>query len=111
MGQVKEDTLDHVYIEEIKLLFEEKRTALLLMRTGIIILIAQLGIFSFLIVGSQYYKMLEVLHLVVPFFLINFGLLFLGVYLVVSSFRRINRYDQVIMQLRKNSRLIRELLT
>jgi len=110
MAAKLEDSLDLLVVEDIKLLFEEKRIALQLMRTGIFIIIAQLVIFCFLIVLSKYYVMLEVLHLVAPFYIINIGLLGLGTYLIVHSFLRIRNYDRNIFQLKKKFHRIGDLL-
>ena len=59
--------------KEIRLVLDEKKTAISLMSTGVVILIAQLVILSFLISTSQFYKIFEVLHIVIPFYIINFG--------------------------------------
>ena len=95
-------SLQAVLIDEIKLVLEEKRAALELMRTGILILLAQLGIFCFLIVDSRYYQLLEVLHLAIPFLVVNAGLLSLGLYLIVHAFKRIRHCDQLIGQMKNN---------
>ena len=102
------DDLDfeHVLIEAIQLLLEEKQTSLSVLRTGIFILLAQLVFICVLIATSRFYATLEVVHMLVPFYLVNIVLLSLAGYLIVHSLFRIRHYDSTILRLkRKHGRL------
>jgi uncharacterized membrane protein YdbT with pleckstrin-like domain len=94
-----------VLINEIQLLLEEKRTSLAVMRTGIAILIIQLLISSFLIATSKSYQFLELIHVTIPFLVINIFLLVLASYLIISSLIHIRHYDRVILRLKKHRRI------
>lgn len=97
-------------MEEIKLIFKEKEIALQQTRIGISILLFQSLLFCVLIIFSKYYVAIEILHLVVPFYLLNAGLFLLGVYLLLHSFRKIRSYDARIARLRAAYRQIGELI-
>ncbi|MCB2185301.1 MAG: hypothetical protein KQJ78_02710 [Deltaproteobacteria bacterium] len=97
-------------IDEIKLLLEEKTTALMVVRTGIFILLAQLAILALLIVSSRSYALLEVPHLAIPFLVVN-GLLFLfACYLILHSVGRIRHCDRLLHRLKAANRLVSEFL-
>ena len=63
--------VDNIIVEEILVLLQEKRTALRMVRIGIAAIIAQITILGFLIATSKYYERMEVMHLWIPFALLN----------------------------------------
>jgi uncharacterized membrane protein YidH (DUF202 family) len=97
-------------IDEIQVLLEEKRTSLSVMRTGIAIFIVQMFIFGFLIATSRSYHFLEVMHLTIPFYIINACLMMLAYYLIIFSLIRIRRHDRTITELKKRHRRVAELM-
>ena len=94
-----------LHIDEIRLLLEEKRTSLAVMRTGIYSILVQLTILGVLIATSRFYEMIEVLHMVIVFYAVNLLLLIFSVYLIVHSFLRLRHWDRVLMQLKKQGPL------
>lgn len=93
-------------IDEIKLLLEEKRGALMVMRTGVMIVLAQVAICGLMIAASRSYLMREVPHLSVPFLVVNALLLAFAFYLIAHSFGRIRHFDRVLRQLKTKDRLV-----
>ena len=94
------DKSDPIIINEVQLLLAEKRTSLAALRTGIAIFALPLTVVSFLIVTSQYYKVVNVLYLFVPLMLVCLVLAILGGYLVLRAVRKIRRYDEAIEKLK-----------
>jgi hypothetical protein len=62
-------------IDEIRLLLDEKRTSISILSTGIFILLAQLLIYSILIATSKFYEIANVLHMIIPFYIVTFIIL------------------------------------
>ena len=99
---------DLMILNEVQLLLSEKRTVLSALRTGIAIFAFPLSVLSVLIATSRSYEPSEVLQWLIPLVALNIGLTALGVYLIVSAFRRIHRYDRLIEEFkRQHSRLAR----
>jgi len=97
---------DAIILNEVQLLLAEKRTSLAALRTGIAIFALPLTVVSFLIVTSQYYKVVNVLHLFLPLMAACLILAVLGGYLVLRAVRKIRRYDETIEKLKtRHSRL------
>ena len=94
------DKSDPIIINEVQLLLAEKRTSLATLRTGIAIFALPLTVVSFLIVTSQYYKVVNVLHLFLPLMLACLILAILGGYLVLRAVGKIRRYDEAIEKLK-----------
>jgi hypothetical protein len=94
-------TSDRMITNEIRLVLDEKRTSISVLITGIFILLAQLTIQSVLIATSQFYKIIDVLHVVIPFYIINIALVFLSFYLIIQSLLRIRHYNRLILRLKK----------
>jgi hypothetical protein len=94
-------TPDGLITHEIRLVLDEKRTSISVLVTGVSILLAQLIIQGFLIATSQFYKIIDVLHIVIPFYIINIALFFLSFYLIIHSLLRIRHYNRLILQLKK----------
>ena len=101
MNTSEKGSLDQPIIDEIRLLLDEKRTSISVMSIGIFIVLAQLLINSILIATSQFYEMMEVLHIIIPFYIIDILLVILAGYLVIHSLIRIRRFNQLILQLKK----------
>ena len=97
-------------INEVQMILAEKRTALSAMRTGIAVFALPLSVFSILIATSRYYDMLNVLHLIVPLFVLCAGLIILGGYLILHAIRRIHHYDRLIRELKLKYSAIAEFL-
>jgi len=105
------NSTEHILIAQIQLLLDEKRAAMSIMRTGIFILITQLFIIAIMIATSQFYEMLHILHMAIPFYIINVALFFLGCYFIIYAFSRIRKYDTIISKLKKKDWRIDEILS
>jgi uncharacterized membrane protein YidH (DUF202 family) len=101
MNQFADKEQDNLVIDELLALLQEKRTALAMIRIGIAALLAQLGILSFLIATSKYYVWMEVLHLMIPFTVLNLLILALALYFIFKSFIQIHRLDRQISRYKK----------
>ena len=110
MSPVQKNETEHAVIDEIQLLLEEKRMSLSVVRTGIAIFVFQVLILGVLIATSKSYHFLEVMHMTVPFFLINACLTLLAYYLIISALLRIRGNDRIISQLKKKHRHIAEFM-
>ena len=106
MSSTPKNEIEGVIINEIRVILEEKRTSLSVMRTGIAIFVVQIFIFGFLIATSKFYHFLEVMHMSIPFYIINACLMLLAYYLIVTSLIRIRRYDRSITELKRKHRRI-----
>lgn len=94
------EKVDSVIINEVQLLLAEKRTSLAVMRTGIAVLALPLSVTGLLIATSKYYDIFNVLHLVIPFGILNLGLVVLGCYLITRSVIKMHHYDKHIHELK-----------
>jgi len=92
------------------MILAEKRTALSAMRTGIAVFALPLSVLSILVATSRYYDFLQVMHLLVPLFVLCAALVLLGGYLIVHALRRIHHYDRLIHQLKLKYSAIAEFL-
>ena len=92
------------------MILAEKRTALSAMRTGIAVFALPLSVLSILVATSRYYDVLQVMHLLVPLFVLCAALVLLGGYLIVHALRRIHHYDRLIRQLKLKYSAIAEFL-
>jgi uncharacterized membrane protein YidH (DUF202 family) len=106
MSPILKNENERVIIDDIQVLLEEKRTSLSVMRTGIAIFVVQIFIFGFLIATSKFYHFLEVMHMSIPFYIINACLMLLAYYLIVTSLIRIRRSDRSITELKRKHRRI-----
>ncbi len=91
---------DGIVINEVQLLLAEKRTSLAVMRTGIAVLALPLSVISVLIATSKYYNVFNVLHLIIPFAVLNLGLIVLGCYLITRAVIKMRTYDSYIHKLK-----------
>lgn len=94
------EKFDSIVINEVQLLLAEKRTSLAVMRTGIAVLALPLSVIGFLIATSKYYNIVNVLHLIIPFGIINLGLVVLGCYLITRAVIKMRCYDKHIHKLK-----------
>lgn len=98
---------DAIVVDEILVLLQEKRTALAMIRTGIGIIVAQMFVLGLLMVTSKYYNLLEIMHLMIPFVVLNIILLLLGIYLIWDSLVHLYRLaSQVRRYKQRHSRLV-----
>ncbi len=92
------------------MILSEKRTALSAMRTGIAVFALPLSVLSVLVATSHYYEFLQVMHLLVPLFVLCAALVLLGSYLIIHSIRRIQHCDRLIRKLKLKYSVIAEFL-
>ena len=85
----------HLY-NTVNLLLAEKRTSLAILRTAIAIFTLPLSVFTVLVATSKYYELSNSLHFIIPLIIICSILVFLGIYLILRSFRRIKEIDHRI---------------
>jgi len=97
-------------INEMQLLFSEKRTALSLLRTGISVLLLPLSVLTVLVATSRYYDIADTLVVSIPLGVLCFCLFILGIYLIVRSARQIKKCDQAAHLLLRQSKHLSELL-
>lgn len=88
-------------INEVQLILAEKRTALAVLRTGIAVLALPMSILGLLIATSKYYDTSRVLHLIIPLGFLIAALVGFGSWLVITAFRKMRRYDRMILRLKK----------
>ena len=96
------EDLDNLIVEEILVLLQEKRTALRMVRIGISAVIALISILGLLIATSRYYKWMEVMHLWIPFVLLNLVVLGIAGYFIFGSLIHIHRLDRQILRYKKS---------
>jgi len=94
------EKFDAIVINEVQLLLAEKRTSLAVMRTGIAVLALPLSVIGLLIATSKYYNIFNVMHLIIPFGILNLGLIVLGCYLITRAVIKMHRYDKHINELK-----------
>lgn len=80
----------------VNLLLAEKRTSLAVLRTAIAIFTLPISVFTVLVATSRYYEISNSLHFIIPLLLICSILVFLGIYLIMRSFRKIKDIDHKI---------------
>lgn len=101
-------TSDRMVTDEIRLILDEKRTSISVLSTGIFILLAQITIQAVLIATSQFYKIVDVLHIAIPFYIINIALAGLSFYLIIHSLLRIRHYNHLIVRLKKKHSILND---
>jgi Na+-translocating ferredoxin:NAD+ oxidoreductase RnfE subunit len=105
VNQVPPDQ-DKLIVDEILLFFQEKRTILMTIRMAIGTIMVQVSILSFLIVTSRFYQLVEVMHLVVPFIVLNAIVLGVAGYFLVGSLIQLHRLErQIVRYKRGHSRI------
>ena len=102
--------IDTVILNEVQLVLSEKRTSLSIMRTGIAVLALPLSVLSVLIATSKYYDIGKVVSLLIPLLAMCAGLVFLGLYLIARSIKKIRHYDRIINDIKRNHSIIADLV-
>lgn len=97
-------------INEVQLLLAEKRTALAVLRTGVALVALPMSIMSFLVATSRYYETIQVLHLLVPLGIFCLILGGFGTFLILSSLKRMRRYDRLIHEIKRRHSLVARFL-
>lgn len=105
-ASIRQETM---LINEITLELAEKRTSLSVMRTGLAVIALPLSVLSVLIVISRYYDPANVMYLLGPLLGLCTGLSILGIYLILTSLRRIQALNRVIAVLKGQNSNLREL--
>ena len=100
------DDESNLIVEEILVFLQEKRTVLRMIRIGISTVIAQISILGFLIATSKYYEWMEVMHLWIPFALLNLILLSIAGYLIFGSLIRLHELDRQILKYKESHSVI-----
>ena len=108
MSDERDVGLDAQISNEVQIVLAEKRTALSALRTGIAIFAFPLTVLSALVATSSAYRPSEVLHLLIPLGILNFGLVVLAVYLVVRAIRRLHHYDRILQGLKRKHSVLAE---
>ena len=106
MKQNCNDDESNIIVEEILVFLQEKRTVLRMIRIGISAIIAQISILGFLIATSKYYEWMEVMHLWIPFALLNLIVLGIAGYLIFGSLIRLHELDRQILRYKKSHGVI-----
>ncbi len=99
-----------VILGEAQLILAERRTSLLLLRTGIAVFALPLAGLSVLIATSGYYAAREVLLFRLPLAALCGGVIILGTYLIIRALIRIRHQDQMIQALKKQNQALAEFL-
>ena len=93
-------------LNEVQLLLAEKRTSLSTLRTGIAVFALPLSVLSILVATSKFYELMHVLPFLIPILVITFALILLGGFLIIQAILKIRRYDQLIMQIKREHSII-----
>ena len=94
----------------VNLLLSEKRTSLSVLRTGIAIFTLPLSVFTILIATSRYYSVSNSLHFIIPLLTICILLVFLGMYLIYRSFKKIKDIDHKIQEIKKQQKNFEDII-
>jgi len=108
-GEIEHKPEKHI-INEMQLIFSEKRTALSLLRTGITVLLLPLSVLTVLLATSRYYDISKAWAVSIPLGVLCFGLFILGLYLIIRSTKLIRRCDNAAHLLLKQSKYLSDLL-
>ncbi len=108
MKNLSEEEQNNLATDELLAFLQEKRTALAMIRIGIATVLAQIAILGFLIATSSYYVWMEVLHLLIPFTLLNVFLLAIALYFIFKSLMQIHRLDRQILRYKKRHRVLHD---
>ena len=77
-----------------------------MVRIGISAIIAQISVLGLLIATSKYYERMEVMHLWIPFALLNLVVLCIVGYLIIGSLIRIHHLDHQMLTYKKSHKEI-----
>ena len=78
------------------------RTALATIRIGLAIFMTQIAMLAFLIATSRFYAWMEVLHLVIPFILLNLFALGVAGYFIIRSMIQIHQLERQVIRYKRN---------
>ncbi len=111
MEQKYNEGVDNLIVEGILVLLQEKRTALRMVRIGITAVIAQISILGFLIATSKYYEWIQVMHLWIPFALLNLVVLGVAGYFIFGSLIQMRQLDRQILRYKNSHSKIADVMT
>ena len=111
MEQKYDEGIDNLIVDEILVLLHEKRTSLRMVRIGISAVIAQIAILGFLIATSKHYERIQIMHLWIPFALLNLVVLGVAGYFIFGSLIQIRRLDRQILRYKTRHGKIAEIMT
>jgi uncharacterized membrane protein YidH (DUF202 family) len=94
----------------VNLLLAEKRTSLAVLRTGIAIFTLPLSVFTILIATSKYYEISTSLHFIIPLIIICIILVFLGIYFIYRSFKKIKDIDKKIIEIKREQKSMQDII-
>lgn len=103
-------TENSIIINEAQLLLAEKRTHMAMLRTGIAIIALPMALVSFLIASSSFYRIADVKIYLIPLFILCFGLLGLGGYLVCRSVVKLHQDARMLKQLKMQHSILSKLM-
>jgi hypothetical protein len=101
MKDIINENQNNLFTDKILLFLQEKRTALAYIRIGISTIIAQISILGVMIVTSKYYSYIEVMHLLIPFVVLNIMVLCVAVYFIVRPLIQLHRLDREILKYKR----------
>jgi uncharacterized membrane protein YciS (DUF1049 family) len=99
---------DNLIADEILLFLQEKRTILITIRIALGTIMVQISLLSFLIATSRFYQWIEVMHLLVPFVVMNLIVLGIAGYFLVGSLIQLHRLERQIVRYKKRHSRIAE---
>jgi uncharacterized membrane protein YidH (DUF202 family) len=106
----EEEDITNALVGEIQIILAEKRTSLAFMRTGIAVFALPLSVLSALIATSRYYEFASVKNLLIPLLILCAVLIVLGSYLIVRSVVRVHRYDNMIVRIKRQHSVLKDVL-
>ena len=90
--------------ERIEIVLAEKRTALSLMRTGVVVLALPFAVLTTLVVASSYYLSTDRVWLAaMPLIVLCLGLVGFGIFLLAQGFSQARRLDHQLDSLKDKS--------
>ena len=108
MAKNNSEDQDNLIADEILLFLQEKRTILITIRIALGTIMVQISLLSFLIATSRFYQWIEVMHLLVPFVVLNLIVLGIAGYFLVGSLIQWHRLERQIVRYKKShSRIAR----
>jgi hypothetical protein len=99
-----------IEMQKVQLLLSEQRTALSIFRTGIAIFTLPLSVLTVLIATSRYYKIMEILYLVIPTGIIIIGLTALAVWMIIRAMKNIVHIREMIDKVKEHDDFLKEFL-
>ena len=97
-------------VSKMQLPLAEKRTALSVMRTGIMLFSLPLSVITLLVATSRYYDVATTLHLLLPLLSLCVLLMCLAVFLVARSVWRMTRLDRLMNEFKGRDEHLADLM-